>query len=166
MEYELVNNVFIDGEVRNAGSVAKLDDATAKPLLERGSIRKYVAVDPNAEPVVPAPALVDGNVVEGSEFTVDGAVFAKVQTATDGVVCVRDGVLTTEADYDIRRQEFIQAKIDAERAIDETTPVVPEATDNGLPLDTVGIQNQGIQPTPEQIAIDAATAGSVGSETV
>jgi hypothetical protein len=77
--YKLTCNVYLDGEVKAAGSVVQLDAESAKPLLERGSI------------------VLDGQEAPGAEVTPEVAPLEEVEAPATPLVTESVTASSTES---------------------------------------------------------------------
>ena len=150
-KYILVNNVFLDGEVKPSGSVVEIPEEQAKGLLERGSI----TTDENFKP---KPQLTAFELAE-QEF--NGSVAGKQNKEN--------------AEFSAKVEELRAEKIEADSSA-QTTPVqevekqeaplvqqtevvqAPQVAVQPPQVTQIQVQQPGATPTPEQIQQDLESA--------
>lgn len=158
MKVRLINNVFLDGEVREAGSEYEIkDEAQLTSLLERGSVVDAATPEPEAPEFS-----VEGDLTEEVR-TPNGDVFKRFESPDGVTYTVNDSEVVSEDAYTRAKQDVVAHNIEQERLASQGQPEAPaqgEATTDSAPLD-VTPPPAGTQPTPEQIAQDlAASEGS------
>lgn len=166
MKVRLLNNVFLDGEIREAGTEYEITDKDLlKGFLERGSV-----VDADTPEPKPEPFGVKGDLVE-EVHTADGDIFKKFDSVASGVVyTVNDKEIVSENAYDTAKQDVVRAKIEREQAearaatAPVTEVVAPGATTETDPLAPTP-PPPGTQPTAAQLAEDLDLSGQDSAPT-
>jgi len=149
MKVRLINNVFLDGEVREAGTECEIKDGDQlERLLDNGSV-----VDASTPLPEDTPFGVAGDVVEEIR-TPNGDVYKKFDSAASGIVhTINDSEVVSEDAYVHAKQEVVQYNLNKEREANQMpAPEVPaevEAATDQPPLDPT-------QPTQEQLEQDLA----------
>lgn len=150
-KYILVNNVFLDGEVKPSGSVVEIPEEQAKGLLERGSITTDENFKPKAQLSAFELAQQDFEASVGGKQKAEDAEFsAKVEELRAEKIEL-DTVTDTTPTQEVEKQE---APLVQQQEVVQAPPVAvqpPQVTQ-------IQVQEPGITLTPEQIQQDLESA--------